>query len=496
MNLEQLRELVRSQMRDLVQNRAGAQDALTAIRSDENSTADQITHATSARDAFDQQIDALIAREADLTADIDRDTAMQALQSRIAPTATGAAPSGPATGTRTVAVGDGVVQREPRTYTAATNRNEHVSFFQDAYRSEVRSDRGARERLERHAKEVEIEQREQFERATGTGAYAGLVVPQYLTDLVAPVLRAGRPLANLCNGHQLPNRGMQLIIPRGTTGATTAVQATENSAVSNTDEVLANLTVPVVTIAGQQDVSRQALERGEMIDSFVYGDLARAYAANLDNQIINGSGAAGQHLGVLNTAGITAASAYGAVITAALFTTKVAGQITAVNSVGAGLFAKAIVLHPRRWGWLMSISDTTGRPIVTANTLGNFNALANITNQGDSADGEHGAINTVQYVGVMNNGLPVISDLNVPITVGTNSEDIGLASDLVEYHLWEEGDGAPTELRFDQTTGGSLTTKLVVYGYSAFTAGRYPGATGKFGGVDSTATFGQVAPAF
>ena len=62
--------------------------------------------------------------------------------------------------------------------------------------------------------------------------------------------------------------------------------------------------------------------------------------------------------------------------------------------------------------------------------------------------------------------------------------------------LWEDGDGMPRELRFEQTLGNQLTTKLVVYGYAAFTAGRYPTAVGVVGGNAGTAGFGLVAPTF
>src|SRR5689334_7205329 len=97
------------------------------------------------------------------------------------------------------------------------------------------------------------------ERATNTGSFAGLIVPQYLVDLAAPVLRAGRPFANSIGPSlPLPETGMTFTIPRGTTGASSAIQATENSSVSATDEVWANLTLNVATCAGQADVSRQS----------------------------------------------------------------------------------------------------------------------------------------------------------------------------------------------------------------------------------------------
>jgi len=480
-------EAVRAAISAAITARAAAQAGLDTVRNNAASTAEEITAATAARDAHDSEIDRLTAREAEIVADEKRQTELETLQSRVQP-GTGAQ-------RQMARPGDGV-QREARTYTELTNQRDKISFFQDAYRATVRMDAQARARIDRHADEVRVDQSEQFERAVTTGSFGGLVVPQYLTDMAAPLLRFGRPLANASNRHQLPERGMSLIIPRATTGSATAVQATQNTALQNTDMAVTDLTVPVVTIGGQQDVARQALERGEHVDTFIYGDLARAHAANVDNQIINGSGSSGQMLGILNTSGISAATAYGAAITPTLFNLKVAGQITAVTSAGAGIWAKCLVMHPRRWGWLLGQVDTAGRPIVTANSIANFNAIANVTSPGQiSADPD--GINGYHFVGMHSSGLPVLTDLNIPTAVGaaTGGEDVTLASDLTEYHLWEEGSGLPTELKFDQTTGGSLTTKLVVYSYAAFTAGRYPLATGKIGGLDTT-TNGQVAPSF
>lgn len=386
---------------------------------------------------------------------------------------------------------------EPRTYTRDAAKQD-VSFFNDAFQySRNKAGSDVRDRIERHAKEVEVHG-EISTRAASTSSFAGLVIPQYLPDLAALALRAGRPLANVANHHDLPAQGMNLVIQRGTTGAATAIQATENTAVQNTDEVWADLTVPVRTIAGQQQVSRQSLERGwPGLDELIYMDLARAYAANLDNQVINGTGASGQILGILNTAGIGAATAYGAAPTPANFTLKVVGQRSGVDSAGAGIFAKAIVLHPRRYNWLAAQVDSTGRPIVSASNLAYFNSLAVQTlSSSASNDGGSGYFDSAP-VGIHNpTGLPIITDLNIPTNVGTNVEDIGLIGDTNEWHLWEDGDGMPRQLDFEQTVGNQLTTTLVVYGYVAFTAGRYPSATGKFGGLDSTATFGQVAPSF
>lgn len=385
--------------------------------------------------------------------------------------------------------GPAVVTKEERTYTLHEALRGR-SFFADAFRSEKMGDHAARQRLERHATEVQVH-REMTERAASTGGFAGLIVPQYLVEWAAPKLRAGRGVANVVTKLPLPAEGMNLVITRGTTGASVDVQATENTAVSDTDEEWTDLTIPVRTIAGQQDVSRQVLERGTGNDQLIYLDLARAYGARLGTQVINGSGSSGQVKGILNTAGIGAATAFGAVVAAGNFTSKIAGINADVYSAGEGIAPDVLVMHPRRWGWLTSIVDASNRPLVTANTVANFNAAAV-----GSATGEAFADAPVHFAGTHSSGLPVLLDNNVPTNVGTNNEDVILSLDSDELLLWEEGDGLPRQLMFEQTTGGSLTTKLVVYGYVAFTAERYPEASSKVGGLDTVAGDGLIQPVF
>jgi hypothetical protein len=348
----------------------------------------------------------------------------------------------------------------------------------------------ARERIERHAREVKVH-KEMSERSVTSGTFGGLIVPQYLVEMAALTLRNGRPLANVVSRHQIPDSGMNLVIPRGTTGSSAAAQTAENTAVSNTDEVWADLTVPVRTISGQADVSRQALERGAGVDQLIYSDLARAYMQQVGTQVISGTGASGQVLGILNTAGIGAMTAFAAALTPTNLNSKIAGANVAVWSAGQGIAADVLVMHPRRWGWLSGQVDTTGRPLVQANSNIAFNTSAQGT-----ATGEALGDSPTPFVGVHSSGLPVLLDLNIPTNVGTNVEDVILAIDSDELHLWEDGDGMPRQLSFEQTTGGSLTTKLVVYGYIAFTAGRYPNAIAKVGGLDATAGQGLIAPVF
>ena len=216
---------------------------------------------------------------------------------------------------------------------------------------------------------------------------------------------------------------MSLIIPRGTTGAAVASQATENSSVQSTDEVWSNLTVPVVTIAGQQDVSRQSLERGiPGLDGLIYTDLAGAYAAELDRQVLHGTGASGQALGITQTSSIYAATAFGAAVSATNFTLKVAGAVAGIAGAGTAIQPRVIVMHPRRWGWLQSLVDSGGRPLALAQPVGPYNAGAFITNPGAYSGDGASTGSPAQVVGVLANGLPVITDANVTTTAGTINE--------------------------------------------------------------------------
>ena len=161
---------------------------------------------------------------------------------------------------------------------------EH-SFIADAWSSR-QGDYKAQERLNNH--------QEHEARDIGTGAFTGLVVPQYLIDEYAPIARAGAAVYNAIPKKPLPAYGMKVEVSRITTGSEAAEQASQNSAVqeTNIDDTL--LTVNVDTIAGQQDVSRQALERGGQpgfsLENIVFQDLVAAYYSKLDSLMLEGSG--------------------------------------------------------------------------------------------------------------------------------------------------------------------------------------------------------------
>jgi HK97 family phage major capsid protein len=365
--------------------------------------------------------------------------------------------------------GVAVVTREVRTY----NPEAEISFVKDVYSAQVRGDYAAQERLTRHTKEESIERR-----AIDTGNFAGLVVPQYLVDLAAPFARAGRPTADFATAkHSLPAAGMSLEISRMTTGTSTAVQETQNTSVSNTDSDDTLLSIPVRTIAGQQDLSKQAIERGTGIDTFVVADLIRSFHTTVDAQVLNGTGANGQFKGIRNSGG-SAVTYTATAPTTALLYSKLADAYQKVES-NVFIAPTHFIMHPRRLAAILASSDTAGRPLAVPTAQGPMNAVA----AGAGLPGYGNSGYTIL-------GIPVVTDANVGTTYGaaTNQDEIYCVA-APEMHLWEQA-GSPFALSFDATGAGSLTVKSVVYGFGAFSAERYPLAASIISGT------GLVAPTF
>jgi HK97 family phage major capsid protein len=363
----------------------------------------------------------------------------------------------------TRAAGGWKVSREERTYRPEGD----YSFVRDAFSAQVLGDFDAQARIARHQQEEKIEKRD-----VGTGAFAGLIVPQFLTDLAAPFARAGRPFMDVSRKHTLPASGMTISISKVTTGSATAVQ-TEGAAVQETNMDDTKLDVDVITIAGQQNVSRQALERGTGIDSLVMADLVSAYHTNLDKLYVDTSTAS-------LTATITQVVTYtSSSPTVAELYPKIMDSIQRIqtNYFGGPNF---ILMHPRRLAFILAALDQNDRPLALPVANGPQNAFS--VGDGSVVYGNSGY--TIA-------GLPVITDANVRTNNGTGTnEDVIIIGSTQESHLWETSGGSPFMLRFEDVKSAELEVKMVVYGYSAYTANRYPNAFALIGGT------GLVAPTF
>jgi HK97 family phage major capsid protein len=356
------------------------------------------------------------------------------------------------------------VKSEPRTYAP---KSEH-SFVRDAFAAQFMNDFGASQRLARHMTEERVERRD-----VTSANFAGLIVPQFLTELAAPFARAGRPFLDAARKHALPAEGLVISISKVTTGSATAVQ-TEGAAVQETNIDDTKLDVSIVTVAGQQNVSRQSIERGTNIDTLVMADLVSAYHTNLDSLFVTTSATS-----LTNT--ITQVVTYtDASPTVAELYPKIVDCVQRIqtNFFGGPNF---ILMHPRRLAFILAAVDGQNRPLAVP--VPNFNGQpAFASGNGAPVYGNSG------YTML---GLPIITDANVITNNGVGTdEDVIIVGNTQEAHLFEQGNGEPMMLRFEQPKAAELDVTMIVYGYSAFTANRYPNAFALVGGT------GLVTPTF
>jgi HK97 family phage major capsid protein len=361
-----------------------------------------------------------------------------------------------------------IVTSEQLTYSERSSND----FLTDALKAQFKTDGEASARIARHQQEMAIEKR-----AVGTSNFAGLVVPQYLVDLYAPLARAGRPFADAARKHQLPTQGMSVVISKINTGTTTAYQTSQNTAAVSQDIADNTLTVNVNTIAGQQSVSKQALLRGYNIEGIVLGDLIRDYHTKLDNSLLNGSGSNGQPLGLLNMT-------TGVLVTYTATTGTVAGLYPkiadAIQQIQSNIYVNpnAVIMHPRRLGFLLAGVDSSNRPLIVPQAYNPMNAMG--TGNGTPTYGNSG-------YSIL--GLPIIVDANISTAQGTSTnQDTIFVVDLNETHLWEEA-AAPTYVTFEEPSG-KVAINIVLFGMSAFTAERYPKAIAQINGT------GLATPSF
>lgn len=339
------------------------------------------------------------------------------------------------------------------------------SYLQDLVRVQLNMDTtgDARDRLMHHAQDVqtlpEYAEYRDLSRTDGSGGYA--VPPAWLMDQYVELARPGRAFANLCNTQPLPGGTDSINIPKLLTGTSTGVQTADNAALAQVDLSDTFINASVRTIAGQQGLAIQLIDQSPIaFDDLVFRDLVADYATQVDRQVLNGSGTNGQVLGVHGTAGIQTVAATSVNIQGVY--SAIANAVQLVHTQRF-LPPTAIVMHPRRWGWFLSLLDSQQRPLFLPAANGPMNAAGILTN-----------VASEQVVGQMH-GLPVVTDPNIGTTFGsqtpTGTEDVIYvlrASDIV---LWESGVRARV---LPETKAQNLTVLLQIYGYLAFSAARYP----------------------
>jgi HK97 family phage major capsid protein len=334
------------------------------------------------------------------------------------------------------------------------------SWVRDLAAFAIRGDPDAAARLHRNNREVAMQTRAL---STTDGAGGDFSPPMWVVSEYAALARAARVTANLVHNAPLPTGTDSINVPRVATGTAVAEQATQNTAVQNTDATTGTVTANVATLAGQQVVSLQLIEQSPIpVDNMLLQDLTADLAAKVDLYVLQNNAA--NKKGLLNETGTNAVTFTSASPTVALFYSKLAD---AVRQVLIGRFQSptAIIMSPMRWAWLLAASDSSGRPLVVPDAGGPNNSLGQTTGITDIATGR---------VGIML-GLPVYVDPLMPSNLGAGTnEDRVIVLKADDSYLWESNLKADA---FRETKADQLSVLLRVYEYVAFTAARFPKST-------------------
>jgi HK97 family phage major capsid protein len=262
---------------------------------------------------------------------------------------------------------------------------------------------------------------------------------------------------------------LTISIPKITTGVTAAVQATQNTGISETDHVSTQLSLPVVTIAGLNDVSKQLFDRSDPgIDQIIFMDLLGAYFTALDTQLFSGTGSNGQHDGLDNVASINTVTFTEGSPTAANTIPRI---YDAIQKVHSNRYAPPthILMHPRRAAALASGLSSTF-PVFQQGGL-------------TQAVGTQ----STGMIGTMC-GLPVIVDANITTTEGASTNQDAIYVVRAPDMPLMEGP-IQTDVFADVGSAG-LTVRLRLFAYSAIASNRQPAGITKISGT------GLVAPTF
>ncbi len=166
----------------------------------------------------------------------------------------------------------------------------------------------AARRLYAHADEVQRNMQQGGERRDlghidSEGGY--LSPPSWQIESWIEYARPGKPTANLFQAFPCPAAPCDQYAEDSYRYAT-QIQVADNTQVLEQDLTDTYISSPIRTIAGQQSVSLQLIDQCPVnFDDIVLQDLAAAHAVNLDQQVLNGTGSAGQLQGINYLPGIT-----------------------------------------------------------------------------------------------------------------------------------------------------------------------------------------------
>ncbi|QPE05307.1 phage major capsid protein [Microbacterium schleiferi] len=344
-----------------------------------------------------------------------------------------------------------------------------VSYFRDLYGATT----GAQDAIRRLA--------DSQVRAASSAAGSGgeFAPPLWLVEDFVEIARAGRVTADLMQPDTLPEGVASVNLPKATGNTTPAVTQTQNTTITEGSFTSTSVSSGIAEISGKQTVPIALLRQsGVPLDRVILNDLARAYAAVLDGQVIAGSAANGQLRGLI-TAGTTVTytttqPTQASTSTTNSFYSKVLGAQAAMNGTRF-LPADTLLMHPNRWLWVLNGYDTAGRPLIPP------------TANGQNTPGITGGPTAEGYAGTWA-GLPVYVDPNIPTNLGAaTNQDVAFVLRRDDLWLWESDMETAS---FDATKAEENAILYRVLGFAAFIPHRHQASVQVISGT------GLVAPTF
>ncbi|MEU7817064.1 hypothetical protein [Pseudonocardia sp. NPDC049154] len=385
-----------------------------------------------------EQAQTLAAEITDLTEIQNRHAAVASLAAEVAQDAPAQAEE-----TRTVRVGTTTTRdRDPGHYRKDGGR----SFFGDLFAARSLQDETAQRRLIEHNRALDM-----------AGEGPGVIPPVWMAEEFQELARQQRKVANAVRNIALSSAA-PISMPKQTAGTDDVVadQANENDPTSFTDAWDSGVdTVAPRATAGGQKLSRQMLDSGNpAVDAMIYDDLVASYNLKVEAKVV---------AAMVASAG-TAVKTYA---TNAAWTTSLSPSDT--NYVGDALVDAALAVRTSRklpanilvsavarYGSLLKIKDSTGRPLIPAASGG----PVNIIGRGDVAT--DGYLDTA--------ALSILATDGVPATF-PESVLVARAQDVILFE-------SPT-LRFKyEEPDGPETIRLGIWAYTA-TYVKYAGASVK-----------------
>jgi HK97 family phage major capsid protein len=176
-----------------------------------------------------------------------------------------------------------------------------------------------------------------------TGSAGGFLVATNNVSFI-DVLRA-RSVSMAMGATRMTGLVGNVTVPRQATAATAVWLANETTAATESDQTFSQMALTARNVAAYTEVSRQLmLQSDPSAEMLVMNDLAAVVALAVDNAAINGTGSAGQPLGIVNTGGIGSVTgttiAYAGILE---FQTDVLAANALINMGAAGYVATPVV---------------------------------------------------------------------------------------------------------------------------------------------------------